>query len=219
MWSKSRSVLVGTLAASAVSLFALGCDEPKPEPPKPAASAPAPTPSAAPAPTPAPSASAAPAPVHDCPKDAPGDGTFAKPCEAKGSARQMEVTWTGKTDDKGPWFRVINKTQTTILYGKIAVYFYDKAGKQLEVKDPGATTPKPKPFHTCFGMMFAGVVKPAEKIVVQISCVGKQVVPEGTAAIEAEMQTVGYADASEKKIEYYWRNPDLAPDARKKGAK
>jgi hypothetical protein len=33
------------------------------------------------------------------------------------------------------------------------------------------------------------------------------------------MQMVGFTDAAEKKIEWYWRNAELTPDARKKGAK
>ena len=127
----------------------------------------------------------------------------------------MEVTWTGKMDDKGPSFRVINKSPSVILYGKIMVYFYDKAGKQLEVKETGS--PTGKPFHSCAGNMFGGVMKAAEKAVITFSCVGKQNVPEGAAAIEAEMQMVGFSDPTEKKSEYYWRNPDLAPDVRKKG--
>jgi hypothetical protein len=67
--------------------------------------------------------------------------------------------------------------------------------------------------------MFSGVMKPKESARIQFSCVGKAVVPGGATAIEAEMQMVGYADSTEKKIEYYWRNPDLTPDVRKKGAK
>jgi hypothetical protein len=31
------------------------------------------------------------------------------------------------------------------------------------------------------------------------------------------MLTVGFADPTEKKVDYYWHNADLAPDARKKG--
>ncbi len=168
--------------------------------------------------TPAPSASA-PAVHHDCPKGSAGEGSFDKPCEAKGNARMMDVTWNGKTDDKGPFFRVHNKSANVILYGKIAVYFYDKAGKQLDVPDDSTTPPKTVPFRSCSGNMFGGVMKADEKAVVQFSCVNKKHVPEGTAAIEAEMQTVGYADASEKKVDFYWHNPALAPDARKKGTK
>ena len=171
--------------------------------------------------TPAPSASASAAsnePKHDCPKGSTGDGTFSKPCEAKGKERMMDVAWTGKTDEKGPQFRVTNKSaKDTILYGKIAVYFYDKAGKQLDTQDTTQTPPKAVPFRTCSGNMFGGVMKPNEKAVLTFSCVKKDHVPEGTAAIEAEMQGVGFSDASEKKVEWYWANHDLAPDARKKG--
>ena len=61
-------------------------------------------------------------------------------------------------------------------------------------------------------------MKAGEKAVVQFSCVKKEHVPEGTAAIEAEMQSVGFADASEKKVDFYWTNPTLVPDVRKKGS-
>jgi hypothetical protein len=127
----------------------------------------------------------------------------------------MEVAWTGKMDDKGPSFRVTNKWSSAILYGKIMAYYYDKAGKQLEVKETSTTAPKP--YQTCFGNMFSGVMKAGEKAVITFSCFKRDQVPEGTAAIEAEMQVVGFADATEKKSEYYWRNPDLTPDVRKKG--
>ena len=129
----------------------------------------------------------------------------------------MEATWTGKTTDAGPSFRVVNKSPTTILYGKIVAYFYDKAGKQLDVKDTAATPPKAVPYRICSGKIFGGVMKPAEKAVITFSCVTKDNIPEGTAAIEAEMPMVGFSDATEKKIDFYWRNNDLTPDARKKG--
>lgn len=185
-----------------------------------AATAVAPASASAATPTPAPSESAAAAPVvpHDCPKGSTGEGSFAKPCDAKGSARLMEVAWTGKMDDKGPQFRVTNKSATTIVHGKVAVYFYDKAGKQLDAQDTAATPPKAVPYRTCAGKIFGGVMKPAEKAVITFSCVTKANVPEGTVAIEAEMPMVGFADATdEKKVDFYWRNNDLTPDARKKG--
>jgi hypothetical protein len=210
----SKTQLSTTLLILA-ALVTGGCDD-KPEPTKtgttsaPSAAAPpvvsAPAPSAT---APAPSV-----PVHDCPAGSTGDATLAKPCEAKGNARMMEVTWTGKMTDTGPSFRVVNKSPSTILYGKIAVYFYDKAGKQLDVKDASG---KPHPLHTCAGNLFSGVMKPAEKAVITFSCVNKGVVPEGTAQVEAEMTTVGFADATEKKSEWFWRNRDLTPDTRAKG--
>ncbi len=176
---------------------------------------------AAPAPSAAPSASASAAPVvpHDCPKGSTGEGSLTKPCEAKGATtRMMEVAWTGKTDDKGPQFRVTSKSTLTILHGKVFVYFYDKAGKQLDVQDTAETPPKAVPYRICSGKIFGGVMKPAEKATITFSCVTQANIPEGTAAIEAEMQSVGFADAAdEKKIDFYWKNADLTPDARKKG--
>jgi hypothetical protein len=158
-------------------------------------------------------------PRSDCPKDSSGPGTLDKPCAAKGNARLMEAKWTGKIDDeKGPYFAVTNKAPMTVLYGKIAVYFYDKAGKQLEIKDDSAPDAKPKPYLVCAGSnLFSGVMKKDEKATLTFSCVKKSHVPEGTAAIEGELITVGFADASEKKNEFYWSNPDLAPDQRAKG--
>jgi hypothetical protein len=183
-----------------------------------AATPPAPSASASSAPAPsaiAPAASvSASGPVHDCPAGSTGDGSLTKPCEAKGTARMMEVTWTGKMTDDGPSFRVTNKSPSVILYGKFVAYFYDKAGKQLEVKDAGGKT---HPNQPCVGNLFGGVMKAAEKAVITFSCVKKVHVPEGTAAIEGEMQMVGFADQSEKKSEYFWRNNDLTPDTRPKG--
>jgi hypothetical protein len=207
------------LLITAAILALVGCskDESTPAPsasasaaPPPSASAPAPSASTPPA-----AASSAPEPPHDCPTGSTGAGSFAKPCEAKGSARLMDVKWK-KTDDSGPSFAITNKSQLVILYGKIAVYFYDKSGKQLDVQDD-STPPKPRPYHTCAGKFFGGVMKPAEKAVLTFSCVPKSVIPDGTATIEAEMQWVGFADPTRKKIDFYWRNSDIAPDARPKG--
>ena len=189
----------------------VGCEEeapPKAEKPPPAKTA------AAVAPRPAPTA--APEPKHDCPEGSTGEGSFSKPCEAKGAERMMEVTWTGKMTDTGPSFRVINKSKLVILYGRIVAYFYDKAGKQLEV--PSATpTDKPKHHQACGGNIFSGVMNPDEKAVITFSCINKSHVPEGTAAVEAEMQMVGFADAEGKKNDFYWKNDEIAPDERPKG--
>ena len=194
-----------------------GCEKTEPAPkPEPAKSAPPPVPT----PTPPPAASAvetaAPEPHHDCPEGSEGVGSFAKPCEAKGTSRMMEVTWNGKMSDSGaPTFRVVNKSKLVILYGKIVAYFYDKAGKQLEV--PGGSSNKPRQHQDCPGNVFGGVVNPGEKIFINFSCVGKSSVPEGVAAIEAEVPMVGFADAEGKHSEFYWKNEELTPDARPKG--
>jgi hypothetical protein len=207
------------LPAAAMMLLLAACskDESAPGTTAPASAAPpasasAPAPSASAAPT----ASAAPEPPHDCPTGSTGPGSFAKPCEAKGNARMMEVKWK-KTDDSGPSFAVTNKSQLVIVPGRIAVYFYDKAGKQLDVKDDSVTPAKTRPYHTCGGNFFGGVMKPAEREVLTFSCVPKSVVPDGTATVEAELPMVGFADATGKKVDFYWRNSDLTPDARPKG--
>jgi hypothetical protein len=194
-----------------LAAFAVGCEEePKKEeaPAKPSASA-----VAAPAPTPTPTPPPPPKPRDDCPEGSKGIGTSAEPCLGSGDARMMEVKYTGKTTDEGPKFSVTNKTKKPILFGSVAAFFYDKAGKQLTVTHGG----KPRPMQLCSGNIFAGAVKPDEKIFVFFSCVKKDHVPEGTATIEAEIKTVGFADASGEKNEYYWSNPDLIPDARPKG--
>jgi len=221
MHMASTMKLAMTWLVTSALAVSVGCskeEEAKPTPPVKSAKPPvAPSaPAAVPSPAPAPTPKAAPEPSPDCPKGSTGEGTMNDPCEAKGAVRLMDATWTGKYDDKGPTFCVVNKSESTILYGKIAVYFYDKAGKQIEIEDknnPG----KMKPFHTCSGNLFAGVMKPAEKATITFSCVKKEHVPENATAIETEMQMVGFSDETEKKSKLYWRNNDLTPETRKKG--
>lgn len=209
------------LLLTAMSAALAGCDdkdkdkEKKPEPaplvtsaePVQTASAPVATATAAPS-------EEVPKPSHACPKGSEGTGTFKDPCVAKGKQRIMEVTWTGKMDDKGPSFRVVNKTELEILYGKIAVYFYDKAGKQLKVAGHESDAPDKQ---LCAGNIFAGPMKPGERAVITFSCVAKRHVPEGTEAIEAEMTMVGFTGKDSDKSDTYWKNVDLIPDARPKG--
>jgi hypothetical protein len=209
----SANPISKALLTVAVALSIAGCSDEKSTPAAPSASA-APPPPAVSAPAPAATAPPPSVPVHDCPAGSTGDGSLAKPCEAKGAARMMDVTWTGKITDTGPSFKVTNKSPSVILYGKVVTYFYDKAGKQLEVKDAEG---KSRPSHPCTGNLFGGVMKAAEKAVITFSCIKKDTVPEGTAQIEAEMQMVGFADASEKKSEYFWKNSDLTPEKRAKG--
>ena len=199
------------LLALALTSVLAGCEEePKKEAPAIKAAPPAPVP------PPAPTASAPEAPPKlrdDCPKGSSGVGTSDKPCLGSGDTRMMEVTYTGKTTDEGPKFSVVNKSDSQILFGSLSAYFYDKAGKQLNV----TAGDKTRPSQVCSGNIFAGAVKPGEKIYVFFSCVKKDQVPAGTAAIEAEVKTVGFADEAGKKNEFYWSNPDLVPDQRPKG--
>jgi hypothetical protein len=208
------------LVVAAVAASIVGCSQDQGEAPSATASSapPAPAASASVAASAAASATAtADVPAHDCPAGTSGKGTFKEPCAAKGTARMMTVEWTGKTSDEGPSFRVTNKSKLPILYGNVLVYFYDKAGKQLEVEVAGESGSKTRPNRVCGGSIFAGVMKPGETAVLKFSCVKKDHVPEGAAAIEAEMEMVGFADESGKKSEYYWKNGDLTPKERPKG--
>lgn len=186
----------------------IGCEEEAAKEPAAKPSAPA----AAIAPPPVPSVKPPPKPREDCPEGSSGIGTRDDPCLASGDSRMMEVEYTGKTTDDGPKFKVVSKSNNSILYGSIVVYFYDKSGKQLQVTADG----KPRQKQICSGNIFAGAVKPDEKIYVFFSCVKKEHVPEGTATIEAEVKTVGFADESGNQNEFYWSNPDLVPDERPK---
>jgi hypothetical protein len=198
------------LIALSVAALSLGCEE-KPKQEAPPAKV-EPPPAAAPAPA-VPSVEPPPKLRDDCPQGSSGVGTLAKPCLASGDSRMMELKYTGKITEEGPKFSVTNKSNSQILFGSVVAYFYDKAGKQLEVK----SADKSRPFQTCAGNVFAGAVKPGEKIFVFFSCVKKSHVPDGTASIEAEVKTVGFADEAGRQNEYYWSNPDLAPEQRPKG--
>jgi hypothetical protein len=207
--TQSFKALLG--AVIALSLCACEEEAAKDATAKPAAKPPVAQPAQT---TPPPEKASPPEPKHDCPEGSTGEGSFKKPCVATGAARAMEVQWTGKIADEGPFFRVTNKSPLVILYGKIIVYFYDKAGKQLELKDDSGKT---RPHQTCTGKIFGGVMKVAEKAVLTFSCVKKSHIPEGTTQIEGEMQMVGFADPDGEKIDFYWQNEALTPEARPKG--
>ena len=206
-----------TMTFSVVAFTAIGaaCDKPAETEAAPAASsAPAEVVSAPPV-----QLSAAPpkAPVkkpsHACPKGSSGDGTRAKPCMAKGKTRAMVAQWTGKIRDKGPSFRVTNKTKLEILYGNIHVYFYDKAGKQITIGEGD----KARGYRACSGNIFAGPMKAGERATLYFSCVKKKHVPEGAVSMEAELKTVGFTAKSGKTSDTFWRNNDLVPAERPKG--
>jgi hypothetical protein len=203
-----------TFTAAALAACVVGCEKEKPNPTPPSASQAEPVASAPPSTSSAPVASAVVErkPVRPCPDGSAGKGTFDDPCKAKGKSRMMEVSWNKKIDEKGPTFKIVNDGKLEILYGKIVVYFYDKAGKQMNATGGD----KPRRRLTCAGDIFAGAVKPGEKVFMNFSCVKKDDVPKGATAIEGEIQVVGFTDDAGKN-DTYWRNDDLAPDERPKG--
>jgi hypothetical protein len=204
-----------TVIGVSLLLGGLGCEEEPAPAAKPAASATVAQPAVTQA---APVASAAPLEDRDdCPEGSTGPGTFDKPCEGKGKTRMMQVSWTGKMTDTGPSFRVTNTSKLDIIYGKLAAYFYDKSGKQLEAVGSSESGDKKRPQQWCAGKIFDGPMKAGEKAVITFSCVKKSNVPEGTAFIEGELEMVGFPDQTGK-TDFYWRNSDLTPDVRAKGA-
>jgi len=208
----SQRWMTGMFGAAAFAVCLVACDKEEPKPSAPSATPP-PVVSTPPVASPAPVASAPERkPVHPCPDKSAGKGTFDDPCKATGKTRMMEVTWDKKIGDKGPTFKIINNAKLEILYGKIVVYFYDKAGKQMEVK----VGDKPHRRLTCAGNIFAGAVKPAEKVFVNFSCVKKDDVPKDAVTIEGEVATVAFTDDTGKN-DTYWRNDDLIPEDRPKG--
>ena len=70
---------------------------------------------------------------------------------------------------------------------------------------------------TCGGDIFAGPMKAGEKAFLNFSCIPKDVVPEDAAAIEGELEIVGFTGKESKKADTYWKNEDLVPKDRPKG--
>jgi len=208
-----RGRITWRFGAAAFAVCLMGCDKEEAKATAPSATPPAPTVTAPPVASTAPVASAPEKkPVHPCPERSTGKGTFDDPCKATGKARLMDVAWDKKIGDKGPTFKIINNAKLEILYGRIVVYFYDKAGKQIELQGGD----KPRRRLTCAGNIFAGAVKPGEKVFVNFSCVKKDDVPKGATVIEGEIATVGFTDDTGKN-DTYWRNDDLVPEDRPKG--
>ena len=118
-----------------------------------------------------------PKPRDDCPDGSSGVGTLSEPCLGKGDSRMMDVAYTGKTTDEGPKFSIVNKSKRPILFGSLVAYFYDKAGKQLDVTADG----KPRPMQLCSGRIFAGAVKPGETITGGVDGIGEIEVTIGPA--------------------------------------
>jgi hypothetical protein len=71
----------------------------------------------------------------------PGTGTFFEKCDckAKPPAVPLKAKYAGKRSSffKQPEFEVTNTTDKPIHWGSVAIYYYDKAGKQLEAEIDG----------------------------------------------------------------------------------
>jgi hypothetical protein len=135
-----KKIMLG-MGALAACLVVGGCEGNKEDAPKPAASAPAPTASAK-ADGSTKEAATPPAGEGKCGAlGCTGEGTFFDMCDckAKPQTAPFKAKWSGKYSDffKQPEFEVTNTTDKDIHWGSVAVYYYDKAGKQLETDIKG----------------------------------------------------------------------------------
>ena len=93
------------------------------------------------------------------------------------------------------------------------------ASAPLDERPPSRTNvdDKKQKSLTCGGDIFAGPMKAGEKAFLNFSCIPKDVVPEDAAAIEGELEIVGFTGKESKKADTYWKNEDLVPKDRPKG--
>lgn len=205
-----KKLLVATLLAS--SLAACGSDGKAPLASASAApSASAPAPPAAPTATEDASASATPAAPNPCePLGLQGDGSMKSPCKLEGTP-PITAKWTGQYkpdfDGEKPSFTVTSTLSVPVNWGNIAIYYYDKNGKQLEVTDKGRTLKK---YWVSGGLLQIGA-KETKEMTMGFT---KDKAPEGTASIEVEIEGYGWTD---RQPVTFFENPDLGHDERPKG--
>jgi hypothetical protein len=182
-----------------------------------AASAAAPLASASATPTAAASATGAPAADSICKKKGlEGDGTFFKPCTLKTPV--LTATWTGKIVDEGAVFDVDNAWPEKIDWATVAVYYYDKADKQLE-----AETKDKRKFKRHYAS--GGIFKDLTGKMVILAPGKSQVVlgfkkadmPKDVAAIEVEVMGLGWDERVGQNGEAFFRYEGAFPEERPRG--
>jgi hypothetical protein len=136
-----------------------------------------------------------------CPGGSSPDGVN---CKAGGRTRIAAVTWNGAFGDSAQVVSVKNLSNATLKNGTIALWFYDRTGKRLDIA--GA-----KKYATP-GDGFGATFKPLETRNVNVN-LSKSGVPDGAAMIEGEVvrATVVNLDGSDGPT---WHNDDLNADDR-----
>jgi hypothetical protein len=125
----------------------------------------------------------------------------------------MPITakWTGEYkpdfDGEKPAFTVTSKLDRAVTWGNVAIYYYDKSGKQLEVTDGGRTYKK---FWISGGLLQVPAKGTTE---LKMGWV-KDKAPADTAAIEVEIEGYGFTDVEPGT---FFENPDLGHEDRLKG--
>ena len=147
-----------------------------------------------------------------CPPNSSGKGTAEEPC--KGTGRVLEAKWTGKNNKKSV-FSVTNKLKSKVDFVQASIYYYDAAGKQLEI--PNKDNPKyPHKSASPSGGLFT--IGPGETKEIELGFT-VDLIPKATKSIELEFNKVGWVSSDPNaKDDVYWENSALAPENRPMGA-
>ena len=148
-------------------------------------------------------------PLLICPLEASGAGTAGEPCV--GTDRALEAKWTGK-NKKASVFSVTNKLMWPVDFVQASAYYYDAAGKQIEVPLSWNSKYRAKSWDGSVGLV---MIQPSETKEVEL---GYDVdsIPKATKTIEIEFSKVGFK-VSGSTSESYWQNDSLAPSDRPMG--
>jgi hypothetical protein len=162
------------------------------------------------------SAAAVPADANICQKKgmAKGTGSVDEPCEFEGEILKLKNT--GKKDSIGrAIFSVTNPWPDEISYVVVDAFYYDKSGKQIELKLKDG---KHK-YASCSGGCLT--LPPNGTIEAGIGA-DKDGYPADAETVEAEISRFGWgANEEKKRAEAYFENPKIRgwqwKDARPKG--
>jgi hypothetical protein len=147
------------------------------------------------------SATATVAPAATCPGGSTQDTSG---CKAAGQSRVAILRWNGTFGDATQALMLKSTAAAPLKNGTVALWFYDKAGKRLDVA--GAKK------YAAAGDAFGGVIKAGGTKVLTFP-LAKAGIPDGAATIEGEVvkATLVNPDGSDGPA---WRNDDLNADER-----
>lgn len=159
---------------------------------------------------PAPAESAA-APAGKCePLGCTGAGSFSEMCSCKSASAPITAKFTGSYRFDTPEWEVTNTTDSPLHWGSSAVYYYDKAGKQLSTEIRGTKYS----VHRMNGSSFTLKPKETRKITVGFK---KADEPKGVKSIELLLDGWCFGTYEDKASHLCVRAPK-APDERAQGA-
>lgn len=151
-----------------------------------------------------------------------GDGSFFKMCDCKATPQEVpfEAKYTGKYHSffKQPEWEVTNKTDKDIHWASANVYYYDKAGKQLEatVKDKkDASKDRKFKSYRINGSNFTLKPKETKKITIGFA---QENAPAGAASLEVVFDGWCYGTNADK-ASHLCISGEKSPDERARSGK